>query len=60
MYGPPPDPRQIPVGVAIFDAPELYLACFALGAVFLVAGIRLRKLPQAGRALLVIVGLVLA
>ena len=59
MYGPPPDPRQIPVGVAIFDAPELYLACFAIGTAFLIAGVRFRRLPQAYRALLVILGLVL-
>jgi hypothetical protein len=59
MYGPPPDPRQVPVGVAIFDAPELYLACFAIGIAVLLIGLRMKRLPQAARAFLIILGWVL-
>ena len=49
LYGPPPDPREIHVGLEVIDHPGLYVACIGLG-IGLSALAAVRRQPEALRA----------
>ena len=55
MYGPPADSRQQLAPVEIFDIPEVYLSCFALGLLLSILALW-RRPPTAVRAAVFIAG----
>ena len=59
MYGPPPDPRQVIAPVEVFDVPEAYALCFAVGLALSALALW-RRPPQAMRAALFISGQTIA